>query len=88
MPLPALMTSAPPAPSMVSPPEPPVIELADDEPASDTAADNAAASIFWKFVTLTASPEVTSALPRLTVTAACKVRVLVPVPPSIEASVP
>ena len=88
LPPPALIVSAPPAPSIVSLPEPPVIVLAAEEPVSVTAADKADASTFWKLVTVVVSPEVWSPLPRLTVAAALSTSVLVPVPPSIDVSVP
>ena len=80
--------SAPPPPSMLSAPEPPVIVLADDVPEIETPVDSAEASTFWKFVTVTRSPEVWSAFARLTVTAVASVSVFVPVPPSIEVSEP
>ena len=73
---------------MVSLPEPPVMVLAADEPVSDTAADNAEASTLRKLATLKESPEVTSALPRLTVIAESRIKLLMPAPPSIEVSVP
>jgi hypothetical protein len=82
------MTSAPPAPSMVSLPEPPVIVLADDEPVINSAEDSADPSTFSKLVTLAESPLVWSTLPRLIVPAARNTRVSVPVPPSIEVSEP
>ena len=44
------------------------------------------ASTFWKFDTVTASPTVWSTRPRLTSVAACRTRLLTPVPPSIENS--
>jgi len=88
LPAPALMTSAPPPPSMVSLPLPPVMTLAPEEPVIDTAEDSAEASTFWKLVTLVVSPTVWSALARLTFAAARNTSVLVPVPPSIEFSVP
>ena len=80
------MTSAPPPPSIVSLPEPPVIRFALDVPVMDTADVSAEASTFWKFDTVAVSPVVWSELPRLTVTAAFMISVLVPVPPSIETS--
>ena len=73
---------------MMSAPEPPVMVLADDEPVIDTAKDSAEASTFWKFATLGVSPVVWSVLPRLTVVTAFSNSVLVPVPPSMEVSVP
>ena len=73
---------------MVSLPDPPVIVLADEVPVIDTANDNAEASTFWKLETAVESPVVWSALPRLMVAAAVIASVLVPVPPSIEVSVP
>jgi len=50
---------------------------------------SADASTFWKFETLVASPEVWSALARsMLPTAAFRTSVFVPLPPSIEVSVP
>jgi len=60
--------------------------FADDEPVSDAAVDSAEASDILELVTLGVSPEVWSALPRLTVAAVRITSVLVPVPPSIEVS--
>ena len=65
-----------------------MIVLALDEPVSEAAEDSADASMFWKLVALALSPEVWSALPRLTVPAARITSVLLPVPPSIEVSLP
>jgi hypothetical protein len=73
---------------MVSSPEPPVIVLADDEPAMVTAEDSADASTFWKLATFVESPDVWSAPPRSTVAAVVIASVLAPLPPSIEVSVP
>ena len=52
------MTSAPPAPSMVSLPEPPVIVFAEDEPVIETAEDSAEALTFWKLATFVESLDV------------------------------
>ena len=62
--------------------------LTPDEPVIDSAEDSADASTFWKLETPAVSPVVWSALARLTVAAARITSVLVPAPPSIEASVP
>ena len=59
-----------------------------DVPVIETAEVSADASTFWKFETLVASPVVWSELPRLTVAADRITSVLVPMPPSIETSVP
>jgi hypothetical protein len=88
LPPPAAIVSAPPAPSIVSTPVPPVIVFVPDEPVSDVADDSADASMFWKLVTFAVSLDVWSALPRLTVPAARITSVLVPLPPSIEVSLP
>ena len=82
------MTSAPPPPSMVSLPDPLVIVFAAAVPVIETAEDSAEASTFWKLATAVESPVVWSALPRLTMAAVLITSVLVPVPPSIEVSVP
>ncbi len=76
------MTSAPPAPSIVSLPEPVVMILATDDPVIVTEPDNPEASTFWKFATLVASPVVWSTLPRLTVVTALSSSVLLPPLPS------
>ena len=86
MPPPALMTSAPPTPSMTSLPEPPVMTLMPDVPPIVIPVDSAEASTFWKFETVAVSPVVWSELARLTVVAARRIRVLVPVLPSIDTS--
>ena len=62
--------------------------MAEDEPVIDIDDETAEASTFWKLVTLTESLLVWSALPRLTVAAAFRISVFVPVPPSTETSVP
>ena len=90
------MTSAPPPPSIVSLPAPVVIVLADDEPVTMRlwAADRMLASTFWKLETVTVSP-VVSSVPGATLRSmrvvppeALRIRVLTPVPPSIEISEP
>jgi hypothetical protein len=88
LPPPALMASAPPLPSIVSSPDPPVIVLAEEDPVIDKFAETADASTFWNPVTVTESPEVWSELARLTVVAALRISVLVPLPPSIDVSAP
>ena len=80
------MTSAPPAPSIVSAPVPPVIVLALAVPDIETPVESSDASTFWKLATVAASPVVWSAFARLTVVAARSSSVLVPAPPSIETS--
>ena len=65
-----------------------MIVLAEDEPVIVTAEESADASTFWKLAVVVELPEVWSALPRLTVPAALSTSVLVPVPPSIDVSVP
>jgi hypothetical protein len=69
---------------MVSLPAPPVRMLAAVEPVSETPIASAEASTFWKLATVGVSPVVWSGLARLTVVAAFRIRVLLPVPPSIE----
>ena len=59
-----------------------------DEPVMLMPVVTADASTFWKFVTVVRSLVVWSASPRATVAAAFITSVLVPVPPSIEFSVP
>ena len=54
----------------------------------ETPDERADASTFWKLLTAVESLEVWSALPRLTVAAFAITKVLVPLPPSIEVSVP
>ena len=73
---------------MVSLPEPPMMVFAAAVPVIDTADDSAEALTFWKLATVVESPVVWSALFRLTVAAALITSVLVPMPPSIEVSVP
>ena len=80
--------SAPPLPSIVSAPVPPVRVLAADEPVIVTLVASRVASTLAIFVTVTVSPVVWSALARLTMTPVFSARVLEPVPPSIDASVP
>jgi hypothetical protein len=88
------MTSKPPPPSIVSLPEPVVIALAEDEPVTVRAEPRADASTFSKFVMLTVSPMVWSepaATEKLTAVVppeTARISVSVPVPPSIEVSVP
>ena len=82
------MMSAPPAPSIVSLPVPPVSVFAAVEPVMLFAAETAEASTLIKLETLTESTVVWSALPRLTVAATFRSSVFVPVPPSIDVSDP
>ena len=82
------MTSAPPAPSIVSLPDPPVMTLAVTDPVIETDEDSVEASTFWKLLTMVASPTVWSTTPRLTVAAVFSASVLLPAPPSSEFSVP
>jgi hypothetical protein len=79
---------------MVSLPEPLVIVLAEDEPVTVNAELMTDASRFSKLVTLRMSPAVwsepapTAKLSAVMPPAAASTSVSVPVPPSIEASVP
>jgi len=90
LPPPAAITSVPPPPSIVSAPAPPVIVFAAAVPVIEIpcTAVRPLASTFSKFVTLTESPEVWSALARFTVAAVLSCSVLLPLPPSIETSEP
>ena len=81
------MMSAPPLPSIVSLPVPPVRTLTPEEPVIETPVTSWEASTFWKPATVTTSPIVWSALVRSTVVAARNSSVLFPAPPSIENSV-
>ena len=94
MPAPAAITSAPPAASIVSAPEPVVIVFAEAVPVTVRAVDSALASRLSKLVTLTVSPLVWS-LPAATEKFTAVVppdtastSMSVAVPPSIEVSDP
>ena len=82
------MTSAPPSPSIVSLPEPPVIVLAPVEPSRVMLVATALASILVKRVTLV-EPEISlPALARLTLVPVSRTSVEVPLPPSRLVSEP
>ena len=94
MPAPALMTSVDPPPSMVSTPLPVVMLLTAEDPVTVKLLPTALESRFWKFRTEMLSPPVMSvpaAAARLTLErpeTERTIRVLLPVPPSMETSAP
>ena len=90
LPAPAAITSAPPAPSIVSLPAPPLSVFAADVPVilAACAALRPEPSTFSKFDTVVVSAEVWSALARFTVAATFSTSVSVLAPPSIEVSDP
>ena len=82
------MVSAPPPPSIVSAPLPPMMMLAAVEPRIDTPVDTVLALTLTKFATCVESLVVWSEADRSTSADARRTSVLLPVPPSIETSVP